>query len=145
MGVPGLAANVVTEWNAIAGRATLASGLAGNPLFESRVFAITQAAVHDALNAIDRRSEQYAYHGPTMPGASAEAAIATAAHLVLVDQFNRLMAFGYSSQQAMLDSAYAASLAGVPDGSAKTQGIAVGNSAASRVLALRENDGWDSP
>lgn len=143
MGASSLAANEVTEWNDIAGRATLASGLAGNPLFESRVYAITQAAVHDALNAIDRRSEPYAYYGLPAPGASAEAAVATAAHLVLVDQFKRLMAYGYLSQQAMLDAAYAASLARVPAGEAKTRGIAVGNGAGSRLLALRENDGWD--
>jgi hypothetical protein len=115
-----LAANEVTEWNDIAGRATFGSGLAGNPLFESGAYAITQAPVHDALNAIDRRSEPYAYHPPSTPGASAEAAVATAAHLVLVDQFKRLMVYGYLSQQAMLDVAYAASLAGVPDGEASS-------------------------
>jgi len=90
-----LAANEVTTWSEIAGRASFASGLGGNPIFESRIFAITQAAVHDALNAIDRRAEPYAYHGPLAQGASAEAAVATAAHLILVDQFDRLMAYGY--------------------------------------------------
>jgi hypothetical protein len=138
-----LGANEVTKWSEIAGRASLASGLAVNPLFESRVNAITQAAVHDALNAIDRRAEPYAYHGPLTPEASAGAAVATAAHFVLVDQFNRLTAYGYQSQQAMLDEAYAASLARIPDGAAKMQGIAVGQSAGSRLLALRANDGWD--
>lgn len=138
-----LAANEVATWSEIAGRASVASGLGGNPIFESRAFAITQAAVHDALNAIDRRAEPYACHGPLMPGASAEAAVATAAHLVLVDQFERLMAYGYQSQRAMLDAAYAASLRRIPDGVAKTQGITVGRSAGSCLLAVRENDGWD--
>jgi hypothetical protein len=138
-----LAANEVMTWSEIAGRASVASGLGGNPIFESRVFAITQAAVHDALNAIDRRAESYAYHGPLMPGASPEAAVATAAHLILVDQFDRLQAYGYQSPRAMLDAAYAASLGRIPDGIAKTQGITVGNSAGSHLLALRKNDGWD--
>jgi hypothetical protein len=53
MGASSLAANEVTERNDIAGRATFASGLAGNPLYESRVNAITHAAVHDALNGVD--------------------------------------------------------------------------------------------
>ncbi len=52
----------------------------GNPLFESRVYAMTQAAVDDALNAIDRRYRPYALdlHLPTTPGSSPEAAEATA-------------------------------------------------------------------
>ena len=54
-----------------------------------------------------------------MPRASAEAAVATAAHLILVDQFDRLTAYGYQSQQAMLDAAYAASLAGDPNAKPK--------------------------
>jgi hypothetical protein len=98
-----LQANEVTNWNDVAGRASLGSGLAANPIFESRVYAIAQTAVHAALNAIDRRAEPYAYCGPLTPCVSAEAAVATAAHLVLVDQFSRLMAYGYSSQQEMLD------------------------------------------
>jgi len=43
----------------------------------------------------------------------------------------------------MLDAAYAASLGRIPDGGAKMQGITVGRSAGSHLLALRENDGWD--
>src|SRR3982751_5838138 len=83
-----LAGNEVTRWNEIAGKAAFASGLAvspGNPLFESRVYAITHAAIHDALNAIDRRYEPYAFHGSATPGASPEAAVATAAHRVLAN------------------------------------------------------------
>ena len=92
-----LAGNEVTKWNEIAGKAAFTSGLAcvpGNPLFESRVYAITHAAIHDALNAIDRRYEPYAFHGSVTPGASPEAAVATAAHHVLANQFNLLIAYG---------------------------------------------------
>jgi hypothetical protein len=143
LGGSALAANEVTTWSEIASSASFTSGLTANPLFESRVYAITQAAVHDALNAIDGRFEPYAYRAPLTPDASPEAAVATAAHLVLVDQFNRLIAFDYPSQQAMLDAAYADALARIPDGPAKTQGITVGEAAASSLLTLRENDGWD--
>jgi hypothetical protein len=141
-----LAGNEVTKWNEIAGNAAFASGLAGspgNPLFESRVYAITHAAIHDALNAIDRRYEPYAFHGSVTPNASPEAAVATAAYQVLVNQFNLLIAYGFLSQQAMLDAAYASSLALIPDGSAKTQGINIGTTAANSILTLRANDGWD--
>ena len=69
--------------------------------------------------------------------------MATAAHHVLANQFNLLIAYGFSSQQAMLDAAYASSLALIPAGSAKTQGISVGMTAANSILTLRANDGWD--
>ena len=50
--------DAVTVWNANAGEAAIAACLSpdGNPLFESRIYAITHVAIHDALNAIDRRS-----------------------------------------------------------------------------------------
>ena len=90
LGASRLAADEVTKWNEIAGKASFTSGLSGNPLFESRVYALTHAAIHDALNAIDRRYRPYALHVPVTPGASPEAAVATAAHHVLVNQFNRM-------------------------------------------------------
>jgi hypothetical protein len=138
-----LAADEVTKWNEIAGSASFVSGLAANPLFESRVYAITHAAIHDALNAIDSRYQPYALRGLVFQGASPEAAVATAAHHVLVDQFNQLLAYGHPSQQAALDAAYAASLALIPNGPAKSQGIAAGAAAAAAVLSLRANDGWN--
>jgi hypothetical protein len=115
--IPGasyLAADEVTKWNATAGNASFTSGLSGNPLFESRVYAMTHAAIHDALNAIDRRYGPYALNAPVTPGASPEAAVATAAHHVLVNQFNQLIAYGFAPQQALLDAAYTSSLATIP-------------------------------
>jgi len=134
------AADEVTKWNEIA----IDSGVAANPLFHLRIVAMTHAAVHDALNAINRLYRPYALDIPATAGASPEAAAATAAHTVLLDQFNRLIAFGSPSQQATLDAAYAASLALIPDGAAKTSGIAIGEAAGAAILALREHDGWDT-
>jgi len=42
-----------------------------------------------------------------------------------------------------LDAARAASLLAIPDGQAKEDGIAVGEAAASAMLLLRSDDGWD--
>src|SRR5689334_12192893 len=106
-----LRADEVTKWNEIATKASFNSGLPGVPLFEARVYAITFTAVHDALNQIDRRYSTYASAGQVVPGASPEAAVATAAHAVLVDQFNLLTAYGFAPQTSFLDTAYAASLA----------------------------------
>jgi hypothetical protein len=41
-------ADEVTKWNETATRAAFTSGLSNNPLFEVRVYTITQLAVHDA-------------------------------------------------------------------------------------------------
>src|SRR6186997_2290315 len=87
-------ADQVTKWNEVATRASAASGLSGNPLFESRVYAMAHIAMHDALNSIDRRYETYAFHGTVMPNASPDAAVAAAAHRVLTNQFALLVSQG---------------------------------------------------
>ena len=138
-----VAADEVTKWNETATKIAFASGLSGNPLFESRLYAMTHAAIHDALNAIHRRSSPYALYTPVTPRASAEAAVATAAYLVLSDQFQRLTAFGFPAQQTALETAYNASLQMIPNGVAKNRGIFIGRLAAEAILALRVADGWD--
>ena len=86
-------ADEVTKWNEVATRASYDSGLGrltGIPLFEARVYAITFAAVHDALNRIHKQYSTYVPTSQLIPGASPDAAVATAAHTVLLDQFNQL-------------------------------------------------------
>src|SRR6266851_3016008 len=94
-----LRADEVLKWNEVATKAAFDSGVSGIPLFEARVYAITFAAIHDVLNGIDRQYTPYAFTLPVTPGASPEAAVATAAHDVLLDQFGQLAAapygFGY--------------------------------------------------
>jgi hypothetical protein len=146
LGASYLAADEVTKWNAIAGNASFnsgLSGLSGIPPFESRLYAVTHAAIHDALNAIDRRYSPYVLNSLFIPKASPEAAVATAAHQVLVNQFNQLIAYGLAPQQAVLDAAYVSSLAAIPAGPAKYAGILVGQAAAGAILSKRANDGWN--
>jgi hypothetical protein len=78
--------DAVTTWNENAGDAALAACIApfSNPLHESRMYAMTHVAIHDALNAIDRRSEPYALDLRAPRSASPDAAVAAAAHDVLV-------------------------------------------------------------
>jgi hypothetical protein len=100
--------------------------------------AIVHAAIYDASVAIDGGYRPYAI-GLTAPNASPEAAIATAAHHVLV---GLQPALGLTAaQQAILDGRYNDYIASIPEGTAKTNGIAVGQQVAEAVLALRENDG----
>ncbi len=132
LGVAGMAhADAVTDWNVIALNNAAVSGK--NPIQQARVFAMTQAAVHDALNAIDRRYQPYAMDQQTDPNSSPAAAVAAAAHDVLVHELpTRLLA---------LDAAYATSLSLMADGSSKTDGIAIGQQAAATIIALRSADG----
>jgi hypothetical protein len=129
-----LRADVVLDWNAIALKTTAAAPF--NPPVETRSLAIVHAAMFDAVNSIIGEFNSYAVEFSAPKGASPEAAAAAAAHFVLVQL--------YSSQQAMLDAAYQASLTAIPDGTAKTDGIAVGESVAAQILALRANDGADT-
>ena len=90
-------ADVVTDWNAVATTAASAPVVVG--VYQTRIFAMTQVAVHDALNAIDRRYRPYAFDGQADPNASPEAAVAAAAHDVLVHEVPTI-------QQPFLDRAY---------------------------------------
>ena len=83
---PPAGGDAVTVWNANAGVAATAACLAplNNPLHESRIYAMMHVAIHDAVNAIDRRSRPYALDVQAEAGASPDAAVAAAARDVLV-------------------------------------------------------------
>jgi hypothetical protein len=142
----------VTLWNANAGVAATEACLAplNNPLHESRIYAMMHIAVHDALNAIDRRSRPYTFDVEAEAGTSPDAAVAAAARDVLVALIAQLPLELHS--QACIDAgvtsvegAYAAALAAIPDGESKAQGIVVGQAAAAAILDLRANDGAVGP
>lgn len=127
------AADAVTDWNAI--MVTTVSGQ--NPFAQSRIAAIAQLAVFEAVNSVTGRSEPYLGTLPAVPGASADAAAVTAAHGVL-----RVYV---PAAAGMLDLARAASLAAIPDGPAKTAGIELGEAAAAALVAHRATDGAAPP
>jgi hypothetical protein len=140
--------DAVTVWNANAGVAATAACLAplDNPFHESRLYAMMHIAIHDALNAIDRRSRPYTFDGQAEPGASPEAAVAAAAREVLVPLLGQLPLELVSPScidagVASVEAAYTAALAALPDSQATAQGLAVGQAAAAAILALRAADG----
>jgi membrane-associated phospholipid phosphatase len=123
--------NAAVEWNAVATEAFLPTqGV--DPLNQSRVYAMLHVAIHDALNAIEQRYQSYTPGLAPMPGASPEAAVAAAAHDILV-------AF-VPLQQALLDSAYESALAAIPDGWSEDHGIVLGKAAAEAIMNRREHD-----
>ena len=71
-------ANEVARWNQIATDASTVANT--NSLTESCVFSILHVAIHDAVNAVESRYEPYLPRTSPAPGASVDAAIASAAH-----------------------------------------------------------------
>lgn len=124
--------NAVTHWNSIALDAF--SPFEGtNPMAHSRTLSILHASIHDALNAIDRRYESYTPGLQASPGASPDAAVASAARSVLVALL--------PEQAPLVNEAYARALLSLPDGPAKVAGIVTGQAAAEATLAGRQGDG----
>jgi membrane-associated phospholipid phosphatase len=119
--------NAVTTWNSIATTAVLI-----NPgrILDSRAMAAVHAAVYDTVNAIDRRYPPYLCRD-SAPGASVDAAVAAAAHDVLVKL----------STAPNVEPAYVAALAAIADGQAKAEGIAVGQRCAKAVNDRLDADG----
>ena len=149
---PPAGGDAVTVWNANAGVAATAACLAplNNPLHESRIYAMMHVAIHDAVNAIDRRSRPYALDVQADVGASPDAAVAAAARDVLVALIAQLPLELHTQDcidagVASAEAAYTAALADILDNQAKAQGIAVGQAAAAAILHLRADDGAVGP
>lgn len=140
-----LSATPVIDWSTEARRAIVPPSAGpenyGNKFpGEAAVYmGIVHAAIYDAAVAIEGGYEPYAITLIAPPNTSSAAAIATAAHHTLIGLQPPL---GLTpAQQAILDGDYANYLAAIPDGAAKTNGIAVGEQVAAAVVALRANDG----
>jgi hypothetical protein len=107
--------------------------VAGSPPAQTRVYAMVNIAMHDAVNAAVGGPNRSYLTGVGASGGDTRAAASQAARNVLValDPANT----------AQYDTALAASLALVPDGGAKTAGIANGAAHAAAILARRASDG----
>jgi hypothetical protein len=110
--------NVVTDWNALALQCIPRTGPSG-PLD----IALVQAAVHDAVQAIEHQYEPYRAAPAASGTESSEAAAAAAAYRVLSD--NRVCP---DSAQPNLDAAFAPYLAG------NDPGLAIGYAAGDVLL-----------
>jgi hypothetical protein len=119
----------VLHWNEIAVQAVGASA----PFPSTRAMAIVQVAVFEAVNAITHEYSPYLGSVRAPEGASAEAAVATAAHDTLIWLF--------PAQQGFLDEKQVESLAAIAEGPAKDDGMAVGRAAAAAMIANRTGDG----
>jgi hypothetical protein len=123
-------ADPVTDWNAIMQETVVT---VPDPFLQIRSATMTQLAVFEAVNAIVRDYQPYLGQIAAPAGASPEAAAIAAAHRTLV-----VLHPGSAEQ---LDALKATSLAAIPDGQAKNDGVAVGEAAANAILASRADDG----
>jgi membrane-associated phospholipid phosphatase len=123
--------DVVIDWNATLLKAIQVERT--SPPSASRHMAMVHAAIYDAVNGIIGTYNPYLVNQTAPVGASPEAAVAAAAHRVLVNL--------YPNQQAIFDAALTDSLANITDGPAKDTGIAYGQQVASAILEERSTDG----
>jgi hypothetical protein len=128
-------ADVILDWNAIAVNTAIANGQ--NPFAQARYAAIVQLAVFEAVNTITGDYQPYLGNIVAPPGASAEAAAVQAAYRVLITYF--------PNSASVLNTERTTSLALIPDGQAKNDGITTGDAAALAMIALRANDGSSPP
>jgi hypothetical protein len=119
-------ADVVTDWNVVAGDMIIAAKIGTPPA--NRVIAIVQTAVNDAVTTTSLRHRD---------DTAVAAAVAAANRVTLA----KLL----PSQDAAITSAYQAALAKLADGPAKNAGIAAGEQAAAAVLARSASDGAGTP
>jgi hypothetical protein len=125
--------NAVVHWSLISQNAISA----GRPPASSEVLhGLVHAAIYDAVVAVEGDFDPFAVsirpQGPT----SVDAAVAAAARGVLVVRV--------PAQAASVDAEYTTFLAGIPDGTRKTNGIRLGRAVAGACLGLRADDGYDN-
>ena len=128
-------ADTVTDWNQAAIEVMKAAKVSANPW--SRTLAMVHVAMSDAINSVQGRYTRYVATVAVVPGASPDAAAAAAAQQILLQLF--------PNQRIMINEAYAASLKPIPEGLAKSQGVALGEQVAAAVQADRSTDGTQVP
>jgi hypothetical protein len=129
-------ADELTDWNQVMLQATLTAPVTPAPN-STRVTAMVQAAVFDAVNGIERRYTAIYVPPAALPGASVRAAVVQSAYAMLVKI--------YPDQKAKFDQQRAASLAAITDtNDAVEAGLAWGQSVADEIWTWRSQDGFSN-
>jgi hypothetical protein len=119
----GRPANPVIQWNRTLLTLLRTPGVHPAAIHPTRNMAILHVAIFGAINAA--------------PTVSQEAVVDAAAHTVLLSL--------YPSATSTIDAVYVQSLAAIPDGPDKQDGIRAGQITANQVLATRSHDGSSNP
>jgi hypothetical protein len=132
---PTARADVVTDWNVVAADIVFAANLPAPP--SNRTMAVVQTSVYEAVNAITKKYPADKMALTAAPDTSIDAAVAAANRGALTALV--------PSQRAAIDAAAQNALAAIPDGPAKTAGIALGEQAAKKVVDMCADDGFAAP
>jgi hypothetical protein len=127
---------VVQAWDAVSAQALGAAGL--TPAEGYLILGYSAVAQYDAAMAIHRGYEAFAVRDNASRRTSPQAAVLAAGHRILAH---------YLPAQAptILTPAYETALAGIAEGAAKTEGVALGTRVADALIALRSDDGFRVP
>ena len=124
----------VVQWNKTLLSIVRTPGAQPATIHPTRSFALLHAAIYDAVNAIEPTHEPYLVHIERVsPHASRRAAVASAAHEVLVSL--------YPAFQTTVDQQFEMTLADIADGPEKTAGTDVGRAVGLATVAFRKDDG----
>jgi hypothetical protein len=127
--------DVIMDWNAKADALAAEKQLPNAP--NARGQAMLHIAMFEAVNAVDNRYAPYRLTLGVDRTASREAAAASAAYDVLLAL--------HPDKKPDLDATLASSLAGIVENETKSKGIELGKRAAAGIIALRANDGSNTP
>ena len=131
-------ADEISDWNHVMLVAMLTAPVTPAPV-ATRVAAIVQSAVFDAVNGVDRRYSSIYVPAAAPPGASQHAAAVQAAYATLVNI--------YPAQKSTFDQQRSDSLAAITDSNDAVQsGLSWGQYVADQILNWRTHDGFsDAP
>jgi PAP2 superfamily protein len=145
LGATGIArADEVTDWNQTLFRSAVVAGT--SPLNISRVAAMVQAAVFDAVNGIDRRYSHIHVAPAAAAGASRRAAAVQAAYVIIGKHYGTGGLFT-QNQQPVLNARRDIALAviGAKESSASiASGVAWGQQVADAIWEWRSTDGFNT-
>jgi PAP2 superfamily len=130
-----VSADVITDWNEKAVAFVTKHRML--PPQAERVVASVQVAMFDAVNSVERRYRPYRLAVTTAKVTSKEAAAAVAAGMVLAGL--------HPNDTEELNSVMSDYLAAISPGTAKSEGIKVGQEVAAKIVAERKGDGADAP
>ena len=129
------ALDIVRQWTTTSNDPYQGRIVTSQPPLVARNLAMIHAAMFDAVNAVTGQYHAYRVNLPPQMGASAKVAAAAAAFEVAKSLYSAVDEIAV--WQASLDE----TLSQVPDGTAKTLGIELGQRVGQAILADRVNDG----
>jgi hypothetical protein len=128
-------ADAVLDWNERGVAAVTASRF--GPPEGARIMAMMHVAMYNAINAVQARYAPYRFESRAKGEASAEAAGAAAAHVVLAAMVPQ--------QKESIDQAYQASLQSLAGRPGVDAGVAIGEEAGRHCVEMRGKDGVGAP